>query len=359
MRKTPLHSFHEHHGGRLVDFEGWSLPVQYTSILEEHRAVRAAAGLFDASHMGEARVGGAQAAAYLEAVCTNRMENLAVGKARYTLFCNEKGGCLDDCIVTRLAEEQFLLVLNASNTAKDLKWLQEQAKGFDCRVDDVSDGYALLALQGPKAEAILGKLVARPLDALGRFCVADLTIAGASVLLSRTGYTGEDGFEILCAPEEAEGLAGEILGAGQPEGLQLCGLGARDSLRLEAGLPLYGHEMDETVTPLEAGLGWAVKLDKKANFPGRDALRKEAESGPQRTLVHFLLEGRRIARPGTPVLQKGEAVGAVVSGTLSPILNRAMGSALVASEAAAAGNLEVDLRGKHIALEAKKPPLHK
>lgn len=357
LHRTPLHAFHQKHGARLVPFAGWEMPVQYASILDEHRAVRTAAGLFDVSHMGEVIVTGHESVAFLNKLVTNDVRTLAEGRALYAMMCYEDGGVVDDLIIYRLGGERFLLVINAGNVDKDLEWMAGKVVGYDCHLDHVSQEYALLALQGPKAFAILAELGAE-LGGLPRFGLTETRVAGAEVIVSRTGYTGEDGVEIFVSPSHAEGLAEAIFTAGQAHGLALVGLGARDSLRLEAGLPLYGHELSARISPLQAGFGWVVKLDKPVAFFGRDALAAEKEAGPKKRVRWFRLEGRRIAREGTPVLCEGKPVGKVLSGSLSPMTNAPIGSALVDATADPA-SLAVDLRGTVQPLIFAKPPLHR
>jgi aminomethyltransferase len=357
LKRTPLHAFHQRHGARLVPFAGWEMPVQYGSILEEHRSVRSAAGLFDVSHMGEVLITGRESIAFLNRLVTNDVRALAVGHAQYAMMCYPDGGVVDDLIIYRLEEERFLVVINASNVEKDLEWMRGHAVGYGCRLEDASERYALLALQGPKAFAVLAAVGGR-LDDLPRFGVTETSLDGASVIVSRTGYTGEDGVEIFVAPDRAEALAETLLAAGAPEGLALIGLGARDSLRLEAGLPLYGHELSTSITPLQAGFGWVVKLGKTVEFLGKSALAEEKRVGPRRRVRWFRLDDRRIAREGTPVLSGDQVVGRVLSGSLSPLLNAPIGSALVAAEADP-GTLAVDLRGTRVALQCVRPPLHR
>ncbi len=358
MLKTPLHAFHEANGARMVPFAGWSMPVQYTGILEEHRAVREAAGLFDVSHMGEAEVRGPEAAAFLDRILTNNVSKLVSGRALYALMCYDDGGVVDDVIVSCLAPERYLVCLNASNTEKDLEWMYGHAVGFDCTVEDLSREYALLALQGPKAAEILQPLLNHSVADIRRFDCLDAQIASMPALVSRTGYTGEDGFEFYVPAAKAQNIARMLLTGGERHGLKPAGLGARDSLRLEAGLPLYGHEISAHINPFEAGLGFFVKLKKAVHFIGRDALAKVKERGPSRRIIHFILDDRRIAREGADVFSGDKRVGQVVSGTLSPILQKPIGSALVESAAADAA-LEVNIRGKRLPLRRAKPPLHK
>jgi len=352
---TPLNAFHRQHGGRMVDFAGWDMPVQYKSILEEHKAVRQRCGLFDVSHMGEADVKGPEALKFLQHLVTNDCSKLFPGRILYTVMCYPHGGVVDDLLVYMRAENDYLLCINAGNIAKDIAWMQEQARGFDCQVKDVSADYAQLAIQGPKAVALIQSLTATDLSAIKYYHFASGQVAGVPCLVSRTGYTGEDGFELYCAAGAGAALAAAILAAGGPFGLELTGLGARDSLRLEAGFPLYGHEITEHITPITAGLGWVVKFDKGA-FIGSEVLKAEKENGSERKIVFFRTGDRRIVRAETPVLNaEGRTVGRVVSGTLSPIINEAIGSALVDS-AAVKNTLVVDIRGTLLNLQLVKPP---
>lgn len=356
LKRTPLSDFHQRHGARMVPFAGWEMPVQYTSILEEHMAVRNQAGLFDVSHMGEARVKGPQACDFMETAMTNRFRKLKPGRARYTLMCQEDGGVVDDLIVYRIAEDEYLICLNASNADKDVRWLQNLAKDYDCTVTDESTLWAQVALQGPATMKVVKAVAGEEAGDLKRFAFCEAEVAGAQVLVSRTGYTGEDGVEIYCAMGDAEAVAEALLKAGEPEGVILAGLGARDSLRLEAGMPLYGHEISDSINPLEAGLSGAVKLDKPEDFVGKATLARIAEAGPARRLVYYTLEDRRIARQGAPVCLGTETVGEVVSGTQSPVLGKPIGSALVQAGAPDDG-LEVDVRGKRYAMKVQQPPL--
>ena len=355
-KRTPLHAFHVAHGGRMVDFAGWDMPVQYKSILEEHKAVRRAAGLFDVSHMGEVDVAGIGAAKFLQKLVTNDITKLYPGRVLYTSMCLPTGGVVDDLLVYMRGAEDFFLCINAGNIDKDLAWIREQAAPFDVQVTDRSADYALLAVQGPRAAAIVQSLTGAKLDLIKYYHFGEGTVAGVHCLISRTGYTGEDGFELYHAAADAPALAEALLAAGAPHGLELAGLGARDSLRLEAGYPLYGHEITADVSPLAAGLGWTVKLDKGTDFNGRSALAQEAAGGSVRKIVFFRTGDRRIVRAGASVLDAdGRTVGTVVSGTLSPILNEAIGSALVET-GAAAKPLSVDIRGTILPLKLVKPP---
>jgi aminomethyltransferase len=356
LKRTPLRDFHAAHGARLVDFAGWEMPVQYRSILEEHKAVRRAAGLFDVSHMGELDVRGADAARFLNHLVTNDVAKLFPGRVLYSPMCYPNGGVVDDLLVYMRATDDYLLVVNASNVDKDLAWIREQAANFSVTVTDRSDDYALLAIQGPRATAIVQSLTGAKLGLVKYYHFTEATVAGVHCIASRTGYTGEDGFELYHAGADSVALATALLEAGKPHGLELAGLGARDSLRLEAGYPLYGHEITADISPLTAGLGWTVKLDKGVDFIGRTALLAEKQNGAPRQIVFFKTGDRRIVRAETPVLgADGSTVGRVVSGTLSPILNEAIGSALV-NTSAAAQPLCVDIRGTKVAFQLVKPP---
>jgi aminomethyltransferase len=355
FRRTPLHAFHAARGARFVDFSGWEMPVQYRSILDEHRAVRTAAGLFDVSHMGEVEVTGPAASAFLQHVLVNDVSRLEPGRVLYSPMCRPDGGTVDDLIVYCRGAHDFLLCVNAANTAKDLRWLKEHTDGFDCSVIDRSDDYALLALQGPAAAAILQPLTTTSLSGLRYYQCTPGAVAGVICLVARTGYTGEDGFELFCQPGDAFALALALLDAGSAHGLALAGLGARDSLRLEAGYPLYGHELSDTISPLVAGLGWTVKFDK-GDFVGRTALLAQKQNGVAERIVFFRTGDRRIVRPGAKVFAGDETVGEVVSGTLSPTLGESIGSARLAAAAVAAQELTAEVRGARLPLTRVKPP---
>ena len=356
LKRTPLRDFHAAHGGRLVDFAGWEMPVQYRSILEEHKAVRRAAGLFDVSHMGEVDVRGPEAAKFLNHLVTNDVTKLFPGRVLYTPMCYPNGGVVDDLLIYQRAPDDYLLCINAGNIAKDLAWIREQATAFRVDITDRSDDYALIAVQGPRAAEIVQSLTGAKLGAVKYYHFVEAPVAGVHCLISRTGYTGEDGFELYHAATEAVQLAEALLAAGQAHSLELAGLGARDSLRLEAGYPLYGHEISADISPLAGGLGWTVKLDKGADFIGRAALLAEKQQGPSQRIVFFKTGDRRIVRADTPVVNEaGVTVGRVVSGTLSPILNEAIGSALVAASATTQP-LSVEIRGTKLTLQLTKPP---
>ena len=339
----------------MVPFAGWEMPVQFESIVDEHKATRQAAGLFDVSHMGEATVKGPGAAAFLNYVLTNDVSVMENGRVLYSLMCYEHGGVVDDLLVYRKAADDFLLCLNAANAEKDIAWLQGAAGGFDVAVEDVSDKWGLIALQGPLAMGILARLTAAKLSELKYYHFVEAEVGSVPCIISRTGYTGEVGVEIFTPWGLAEAVAEDLLREGEGSGLRLAGLGCRDSLRLEAGYSLYGHEISETISPVQANLMWTVKLDKGCAFIGRDAIAAARREGPERRIVFFKTGSRRIARPGTPMLFEGRPVGEVVSGTYSPILNEGIGSALVEAACAKDG-LAVDMRGTESPVVIVKPP---
>ena len=352
--RTPLYEFHREHGGRFVDFAGWEMPVQYQSILEEHRAVRKAAGLFDVSHMGEIVVSGLQARDFLNTLVTNDVSGLTSGRVLYTPMCRSDGGVVDDLLISCLDDSRFLLCVNAANCSKDLDWIRTESAEFECTIEDRSSEYGLLALQGPEADAILQALTDTELATIGYYHFAEGSIAGVPCLVSRTGYTGEKGYELFCPFEQADSLARAILETGRDRGLVLAGLGARDSLRLEAGFSLHGHEISESISPIQAGLQWTVKFSKP-EFIGRSALLAQHENGADSLVAFFRTGNRRIVRADSPVLSGESEVGRVLSGTLSPVLNEAIGSMLVEA-AALETELAVEIRGRRQNLLLTKPP---
>jgi aminomethyltransferase len=345
LRRTALYEAHRAAGGRLVPFAGWELPVQYAGISEEHTTVRTAAGLFDVSHMGEVRLEGPNALAAVQRIITNDAGRLAVGQGLYTPMCLPTGGIIDDLTVFRVEEQAYLLIVNAATHDKDAAWIREQAGRAAVR--DLSDETGLLALQGPKAAVILTLAGGGGATSLPAFHLVDgAPIGGVRCTVSRTGYTGEDGFEIACPWDLAPAVWAALLERGAAHGLAPAGLGARDTLRLEAGFMLYGNDIDETTTPLEAPLGWTVKLDK-ADFIGREALLRQKTEGPTRRLVGLDAADRAIPRHGCEIRAGGRAVGAVTSGTFSPTLRRPIGMGYVPVALAAPGTaLEIDVRGK-------------
>ncbi|WP_247827543.1 glycine cleavage system aminomethyltransferase GcvT [Arthrobacter antioxidans] len=350
-KHTALYTRHAAHGASFTDFGGWQMPLKYRSELEEHHTVRRAAGLFDLSHMGEVLVSGPQAAAFLNYALVSNLAVIAVGKAKYSLICTAEGGVIDDLITYRLAEDSFLVVPNASNAGVVAEELRQRAVGFDVAVEDQSDTTALIAVQGPTAEAVLLEL-ARPEDAgtireLKYYAAVEVELAGLPVLLARTGYTGEDGFEIFVGTSFAVRLWDAALQADAAHGLLLCGLAARDSLRLEAGMPLYGHELGLDTNPFEAGLGPVVSTKKTDDFVGRAVLEPLKALEPARRLVGLRAVGRRSARAGYDVVVDGAAVGTVTSGLPSPTLGYPIALAYVdAAHAAVGTEVQVDLRGR-------------
>lgn len=359
--QTPLYTLYEKYGAKTTDFGGWELPVRFSSIKEEHEAVRTKAGLFDVSHMGEAIVEGKDAEAFLQKMLTNNPASLENGKAMYTFLCNEQGGTIDDLLVYQLNEEKYFLVLNAANTSKDVDWLTEHA-GPDVQIKDISKETALLALQGPAAEEILQTLTQTNLKEIKPFRFSEKTeLAGCRVLASRTGYTGEDGFEIYCKAEDAAGIWETIMEAGGSHGLLPAGLGARDTLRFEAKLPLYGQELSDTISPLEAGMGFAVKLKDSREFIGKKALQKQKEAGVPRKLAGIEMIDKGIPRTGYTVFSPdSREVGFVTSGTQSPTLGKNVGLVLIEAAAAELGSeVIVDVRGKNKTAKVVPVPFYK
>ena len=345
LKATPLTSLFRDMGARMVDFAGWELPVQFSSVLEEHQAVRTAAGLFDVSHMGEIEVRGRTALDLVQSVTSNDAARLAPGRAQYTALTTEQGTFVDDIIVYRRGEDDFLLVVNAANADKDFAWIASHARG-SVEVVDASARYAQLALQGPRAVAILQTQVTAPLGSIRSFHFIETPVAGTPCLVARTGYTGEDGFEIYAPPASAPDLFRALMRAGKPHGLAPCGLGARDTLRLEARMLLYGNDIDETTTVLEAGLDGVMRLDK-GPFVGREALLREKERGPGRRLMGFEMIDPGIPRHGHTIKVDGAGTGVVTSGTLGPTVKKSIGLAYFPARAAGVGTrFHVDIRGR-------------
>ncbi len=357
LKRTPLYELHRELGAKLIDFGGWEMPVQYAGILEEHRAVRERVGLFDVSHMGEFDVAGKDALACLQWLTPNDVGKLEDGRIHYSAFLTEKGTFVDDLLVYRKAADAYLLVVNAGNTPKDFAWATAHAKG-DVRISDRSADYALIAVQGPKAAGLLARVCRPDPSDLPYYGFRDTRVCGADALVSRTGYTGEDGFEVYCRPEDSSRIFRALLDEGRPDGAVPCGLGARDTLRLEAKMALYGNDIDDTVTALEADLGWIVKLGK-GDFLGRDALVAQKQAGVPRRLVGFEMVDRGIARHGYPAKSPAGA-GLVTSGTHSPTLGKPIGLALLPAAACAVGtDFQVDIRGRDAAARVVPTPFYK
>lgn len=360
LKRTPLYEQHCQRGARMVEFGGWEMPVQYSSILEEHEAVRTHAGLFDVSHMGEFKVEGPDALAFLQYLVPNDVSRLAIHQALYTQLCLPDAGVIDDLLIYHLAEQQYMLVVNAGNIEKDFAWVQGQAKHFQhVTVTDQSDTTSLLALQGPAAQTILQGLTGTDLAGIRYYHCAAGMVDGRNCLISRTGYTGEDGFELYCAPVDVVKLWSDLLTAGKAYGLLPAGLGARDTLRLEAGLCLYGHELDEKTNPLEARLGWTVKLNK-GNFIGRDPLLKVKEQGPRRLLVGIELLERGVPRGGYAIYDNDQQIGSLTSGAPGPTVHKNIGMGYVEAAHAVVGHpVQIEIRGKRVAAQIVALPFYK
>ncbi|SFA44988.1 aminomethyltransferase [Parageobacillus thermantarcticus] len=360
LKRTPLFAVYERYGAKTIDFGGWELPVQFSSIKEEHEAVRTRAGLFDVSHMGEFVVKGNDSLSFLQKMMTNDVAKLKDGRAQYTLMCYEDGGTVDDLLIYKKAEGHYLLVVNAANIEKDFAWLNEHLVG-DVELANISQEIAQLALQGPLAEQVLQKLTNTELSAIRFFSFQDeVSMNGIKTLVSRTGYTGEDGFEIYCRAEDAIALWEAILEAGKEEGVLPCGLGARDTLRFEAALPLYGQELSKDITPIEAGLGFAVKTNKDADFIGKDVLKKQKEEGTARKLAGIEMMDKGIPRHGYKVFANGEEIGFITTGTQSPTLKKNIGLALIKSEFTEVNTeVEIEIRGKRLKAKVVTTPFYK
>lgn len=359
-KKTPLNARHRTHGARMIPFAGWDMPVEYSGIVEEHLAVRTRAAIFDVSHMGEIEIAGRDALAGLQRITSNDASRLKQGQAQYSALTTPSGAFVDDLLVYRLAVEHYLLVVNAGNTEKAHRWIVEQTNSAGDIVSfNASSRYALLAVQGPQALGVLQSLTGVDLRAVRTYSFAHGEVAGVRAMISRTGYTGEDGFELFVPPNAAERVWMAVLDAGKPVNLIPAGLGARDTLRLEAAMRLYGQDIDETTTVLEAGLGWIVGWDK-GDFIGRDALVEQKRAGVQRTLVGFELVDPGIARHGHEIFVEGEKVGLVTSGTQTPFLKKAIGMAYLPAARRTPGNeFEIDIRGRRARARVVPLPFYK
>lgn len=360
LKRTVLFDSYAAYGGKTIDFGGWELPVQFSSIKAEHEAVRTKAGLFDVSHMGEVLVTGEGALSYLQKMVTNDVSKLKDGQAQYTAMCYENGGTVDDLLIYKRGDNNYLLVVNASNIDKDLEWMNSHATD-NVEIVDASSSYALLALQGPIAQEVLQTLTDEPLADIKFFRFKEnVDISGHRVLVSRTGYTGEDGFEIYGSPEAIVALWSVILKAGANEGVVPAGLGARDTLRFEAGLPLYGQELSKDISPLETGIGFVVKVNKEENFFGKEVLASQKENGVPRKLVGVEMIDKGIPRTGYKVFLGEEQIGEVTTGTQSPTLKKNIGFALLNSEHTAEGTeIEVEIRAKRLKAVIIATPFYK
>ena len=373
LKRTPLFAAHQQLGGKLIEFGGWEMPVQYTSITDEHLAVRNAAGIFDISHMGEVTVSGGAAAEFLNFVLTNDIRKLAPGEGQYTLMCHERGGVIDDLYAYRLSGEVFLLIINASRIEPDVAWLQAQAAKFprrnELQLTDASHNYAAVAVQGPRVKefidaclpgASVSALRVRAVTDLKKNQIGEFGFEKHGVLVSRTGYTGEDGFEIIGSDEAIRHVWDKVLAAGRSFGIKPCGLGARDTLRTEVCYPLYGHELDEHTTPIEAGLGFFVSLDK-GDFIGRQVLAEQKSAGVKKKLVTFKMTDKSAPpRPHYPIWANGANAGIVTSGTQSPSLGIGIGLGYVPPALAKPDTrIEIEIRGKHFAAVVVPKPIYK
>ena len=363
LKQTPLNAIHRQMGGRMVDFGGWDMPVQYPAgTIEEHLRTRTHAGLFDVSHMGEIDVKGADAIAFVNRLTSNDVTKLVDGQAQYSALTTPQGTVIDDLLVYRLAADHLLLVVNASTTEKDWEWIKSHHSGESVELNNVSADYCQLAIQGPDAQSILQKLTDVPLSEIKYYHFTHGTVDGVAGIVSRTGYTGEDGFEVYAPADRAEQLWNKILDAGQtgtPTGVLPCGLAARNTLRLEAGMALYGNDIDDTTTLLEANLGWICKLDK-GDFTGREALARQKEEGVKRKLVGFEVTDRGIARVHQDVVVDGQRIGHVTSGSPAPFLKKNIGLAYVPLEYANVGQeIHIDVRGRLVAAQIVKTPFYK
>ncbi len=362
MKKTPLNQAHRESGARMVDFGGWDMPVQYSGVIEEHLAVRQAAGLFDVSHMGEIEVTGADALAFIQHLTINDAAKLVDGQIQYSAFCYPEGGVVDDVTLYRFNESRFFFCVNASNTDKDFAWMQQvlaESAMIDVTLSNRSNEFAQIALQGPKSEEILAALTNVPLADIVYYHFCEGVVAGVKMIISRTGYTGEEGFELYLPATAAVKVWQQLLVAGAPHGLLPIGLGARDTLRLEKGYALYGHELSEEISPLEAGLAWITKLDKP-DFVGKAALAAQKNHGVPRRRVGLVMQERGIPREGYPVFDGDREVGVVTSGTMSPTLKVGIALALVAPAAAGVDSeLQVAIRNRRMSARVVKTPFVK
>ena len=357
LKRTPLFPVHVKAGAKMVPFGGWEMPVQYVGITEEHRRVRQAVGLFDVSHMGEFEFRGPDAVAFLQRVTTNDVERLAAGQVQYSLMCTPDGGIVHDLTLHRIKPDEFLMTVNAANIDRDWAWLKRHLGGA-VKAENVSDITALFAVQGPRAETVVGRLADADLTAIGYYRFVKGQVAGAESYISRTGYTGEDGFEIYCYAREAERVWEALLDAGKEDDIAPIGLGARDTLRLEMKYVLYGNDIDRTTNPIEAGLGWVVKPGK-GDFIGRDAILKVSTEGPRRKLVGFEMVDRAVPRHGYRVLRDGREIGVVTSGSYSPSVDRFIGVGYVTADLSTIGTeIQVEVRGAPYAARVVRTPFY-
>jgi len=356
-RSVPLTERHRELGAKMTEFAGFEMPARYEGVTAEHEAVRNNVGLFDVSHMGEVEIRGPDAVRTIDGLVTNDASKLSDGRAQYTAMCNEEGGIVDDLVYYRLREDRMMAVVNAANRRKDFEHMRRRARG-DAELRNCSDDYVLLALQGPRAESMLAELTDFDPAALSLFGATRGQTAGVETLVSRTGYTGEDGFELYADAEEAGELFDALVDTGESYEMALCGLGARDTLRLEAMLNLYGQDMTEENNPYEARLGWTVELDKETPFVGREALRTIEERGPEKKLRGLVLEGRGVIRPDYDIYLEDERVGRVTSGTHSPTLEESIGLGYIQSDFANASEVDIEMRGRRVPARVQNEPFY-
>ena len=362
LKQTPLNAVHRGLGGKMVDFGGWDMPVQYTAgVIEEHMATRTRAGLFDVSHMGEIWVKGPGAIPFVNRLTTNDVAKLVDGQAHYSCMTNERGGVVDDLLVYRFGADKLLLVVNAATTEKDWAWISSHhSVANDCTIRNASAEYCQIAIQGPRALGVLQKLTDTELSSIKYYWFTTGKVDGIDAIISRTGYTGEDGFEVYAAPEHAEQLWNKMLEAGKDEGVLPCGLAARNTLRLESAMSLYGHELGDNITPLEAGLGWITKIDKDGGFTGLDALIAQKTEGFKRKLVGIEMTEPGIARDDFDVYVNGEKCGVVTSGSPAPFLKKNIGLAFLPPHFANIGQeITIDIRGRHVSASVVPTPFYK
>jgi aminomethyltransferase len=357
LKKTPLFEVHVESGARMVAFSGWSMPVQYTGVIDEHQTVRTAVGLFDVSHMGEVELKGPRALEVTNRIITNDVSKIVDGQALYTVMCRPDGGIVDDLVVYRMSSDHVFICVNAANREKDFAWIKEQANN-DCQVINASDDWAQIAVQGPKAAELVKRLADTSTDDIKTYHFKRGNVAGKSAIISRTGYTGEDGFELYVASKDGPHVWRALIDKGKDLGVKPAGLGARDSLRLEMRYALYGNDIDDHTNPIEAGLGWVVKLDKP-DFLAKKTLEKVKSEGPKRKLVGFEMVDRGIARHGYPVVKDGKKIGEVTSGTMGPSIDKAIGMAYVPAELSGIGTeIDVEIRGKPVKAKVVKTPFY-
>ena len=358
MKKTALYDIHKENNAKIVDFAGWQMPVVYTGIREEHLAVRKSAGLFDVSHMGEILVKGKDALSFCQYLTTNDLNRVEINQAQYSILCNEAGGVVDDALIYKINDDEYLFCINASNTDKDFDWMLENSLNFNVGVHNVSSLYSQLALQGPKSIDLLRKMVGSEVELIRRFYFKDIKWNGFNLIVARTGYTGEEGFELYLPWDKGPELWGDIQEEGKRFGLLLCGLGSRDTLRLEMGFSLYGFEIDEDISPLEAGLDKFVKLEK-GSFIGKEKLKDSVKTGLKRKLAAFEMIDKGLPRNGYEIYLKDTIVGYVTSGTLSPSLGKSIGLGIVKSGSIEYEEFLIDIRNNKRAAKIVSLPFYK